>query len=124
MPDGFDKREMIEALKAEINLIRDGRYVPSVGEPGRQRRFFRDSITCLNVGLEKKQEPCDRCFLSRFVPPENLDKEIACHHIPLNSCGDTVASLEKEGDRVKLEAALLTWLYHTVARLEKEVARE
>ena len=118
-----DKRERIEALKLEISMIRDGRYNPSVHDPHREPRFFRDSITCLNVGLEEKKEPCSKCFLDQFVPPEHRDQEIACHYIPLNDRKETIALLEKTGDRDRLEAALLTWLYNTVARLEKELGQ-
>ena len=118
----FDPHEMIDALKMEIQLIRDGAYNPSVREPRREPRQFRDSVTCLNVGLREKREPCERCFLSLFVPPEHLDKREACHFIPLNEAGDTIDSLSREPDREKRNAMLLAWLNATIARLEKEVA--
>ena len=120
---GFDKREMIEQLKLEIEVIEKGGYYPSVRETRKQPRAFRDSVTCLNVGLEEKQHPCTSCFLIEFVPPELRHGEgDLCHKIPLNDRGDTVESLEREGDRDKLQAAILAWLKNTVARLEKEVA--
>jgi hypothetical protein len=120
----FDKKEMIDKLKLEIEVIRKGGYYPSVREPRREPRVFRDSVTCLNVGLEEKKEPCSSCFLIEFVPPEQRDKEDPCHHIPLNKRGDTVASLQSQGaGRDTLQAALLDWLYVTLAKLEKEVAR-
>jgi hypothetical protein len=118
----FDKREMIEKLKLEIAMVERGGYNPSVRDPRTDPRIFRDSITCLNVGLEHKKEPCSECFLIQFVPREHWDKEEPCHYIPLNSRGDTVVSLENDPDR--LQAALLGWLYTTLARLETEVARE
>ena len=83
----FDKREMIERLKLEISMIRDGGYNPSVRAPRKELRVFRDSITCLNVGLEVKKEPCTSCFLISFVPPEHRDKTEPCHYIPLNEIG-------------------------------------
>ena len=46
---------------------------------------------------------------------------MACHDIPLNDRGETLAALEAKGDPEKTEAALLSWLYKTVARLEKEI---
>jgi hypothetical protein len=118
---GFDKREMIEQLKLEIEVIERGGYHPSVREPRKSVRTFRDSVTCLNLGLEEKQHPCTSCFLVEFVPPElrNSGGDL-CHKIPLNDRGDTVESLE--GDPDKLQAAVLAWLKSTVARLEKEVA--
>ena len=54
----FDPREMIEKLKQEIRVIEEGGYYPSVREPRKAPRIFRDSVSCLNVGLEEKREPC------------------------------------------------------------------
>jgi hypothetical protein len=48
----FDKREMIEKLKLEIAMVERGGYNPSVHDPRTDPRIFRDSITCLNVGLD------------------------------------------------------------------------
>jgi hypothetical protein len=120
---GFDKREMIEQLKMEIVMIEKGRYSPSVREPRENPEIFRDSITCLNVGLEDKEHACSTCFLSEFAPPEvrNSTGDI-CHQIPLNAKGDTVESLKAEGDPQKLQATVLGWLKQTVAKLEEEVA--
>ncbi len=121
---GFDKKATIEALKLEIEFIEKGGYYPSVHDPHRQPRAFRDSIICLNLGLDEKREPCTSCFLTEFVPPHlregggNL-----CHKIPLNDRGDTVESLEREGNTDKLQAAVLGWLKRTVARLETEVSK-
>lgn len=119
-----DKREMIEQLKLEIEVIEKGGYSPSVREPRKELRPFRDSVTCLNLGLEEKEQPCASCFLADFVPPEfrYSSEGDLCHKIRLNAQGDTVESLEREGDRDKLQAAILAWLRNTIARLEKEVA--
>lgn len=116
----FDKRDVIEKLKLEAGILRDGGYNPSVRDPHTQPRIFRDSVTCLNVGLEVKKEPCDNCLLMLFVPPERRKLENPCHHIPLNEKGDTVASLEASGDRDKLEKTLLEWLETTVSREENK----
>jgi hypothetical protein len=116
----FDKQELIDRLKLEIDVIEKGGYYPSVREPRRELRIFRDSVSCLNVGLEEKKEPCIHCFLMEFVPPEHRDKEDPCHYIPLNEAGETVASLSAQGDRERLQDAVLQWLKTTVARLEAE----
>jgi hypothetical protein len=116
----FDKREMIENLKLEIAMVERGGYNPSVHDPRTDPRIFRDSITCLNVGLDQKREPCATCFLIQFVPREHWDKGMPCHYIPLNSRGDTVASLENDPDR--LQVALLGWLYTTLARLQTDIS--
>ena len=118
-----DKRQMIEQLKLEIEVIEKGGYSPSVREPRVEPRPFRDSVTCLNFALEDKQHECSSCFLAEFVPPELRDREgDLCHKIPLNARGDTVESLERENNRDKMRAAILSWLKTTVARLEKEVS--
>jgi hypothetical protein len=120
---GIDKKEMIRQLKFEIEMIEKGGYSPSVREARRSPEIFRDSITCLNVGLEEKEHPCSSCFLSEFAPPEvrNSSGDI-CHKIPLNENGDTVESLKAERDPNKLQANVLGWLKKTVAKLEQEAA--
>jgi hypothetical protein len=120
---GLDKKEMIEQLKFEIEMIEKGGYYPSVREPRQNPEIFRDSITCLNVGLEEKEHPCSSCFLSEFAPPEvrNSTGDI-CHKIPLNEKGDTVESLKAEDNPKKLQTTVLGWLKRTVTELEEEVA--
>jgi len=118
----FDKKEMIEKLKLEIEMIEKGRYFPSVREPRRNPEIFRDTITCLNVGLTEKKYPCSSCFLSEFVPPEFRDSGgIICHKIPLNEKGDTIESLKADDDPYKLQGAVLGWLRGTVKSLEDPV---
>lgn len=116
----FDRKETIEKLKMELEILEKGGYAPSVHEPYRMPRMFRDSVSCPNVGLEIKIEPCTHCFLMDFVPPEHCDKEDACHHIPLNSWGDTVASLDRPGNEAAVHEAVRGWLQRTIARLEEE----
>jgi hypothetical protein len=119
----IDKKEMIQQLKFEIQMIEKGGYHPSVREARHDPEIFRDSITCLNVGLEVKEHACSSCFLSEFAPPEvrNSNDDL-CHKIPLNEKGDTVESLKAEGDPYKLQATVLGWLKNTVAKLEQELA--
>jgi hypothetical protein len=120
---GIDKKEMIQQLKFEIQMIEKGGYYPSVREARHAPEIFRDSITCLNVGLEEKEHACSSCFLSEFAPAEvrNSSGDI-CHKIPLNEKGDTVESLKAEGDPYKLQATVLGWLKKTVAKLEQDLA--
>jgi hypothetical protein len=120
---GFDKKEMIEQLRFEIVMIEKGRYYPSVRGPRENAKIFRDSITCLNVGLEEKEHACTSCFLSEFVLPEvRSTTGDMCHKILLNEKGDTIESLKAEDDPQKLQITVLNWLKKTVARLEEEVA--
>ena len=118
------KRDMIDALKLELSILRDGGYYPPVHEPHAEPQIFRDSITCLNVGLEVKKEPCDHCFLMRFVPAGQRQESEPCHRIPLNASGETVASLHAAGDRERMEAALISWLQATIMGLEGDLERE
>jgi hypothetical protein len=120
---GFDKRQMVEQLRFEIQMIEKGGYYPSVGDPRRDPEMFRDSITCLNVGLDEKEHACTSCFLSEFAPPElRNSNEDVCHKIPLNEAGDTVDSLKAEGASDEIQDAVLAWLKKTVAQLEREIA--
>jgi hypothetical protein len=116
----FDKNEIIGKLRLELEILEGGGYSTSIEKPHWSPRIFRDSISCPNLGLEFKVEPCSECFLTYFVPPENRGKENACHHIPLNDRGDTVASLSEIGDDLQLQNALRTWLQNTITRLAKE----
>ena len=119
----FDKQELIQQLKFEIEMIEKGGYQPSVRDSHHVPEIFRESISCLNVGLEKKAQPCSNCFLSEFVPSELRDSGgDLCHKIPLNEKGDTIESLKEEEDPEKLRATVLRWLETTVANLEREVA--
>jgi hypothetical protein len=110
----FTKEEIIHKLKWELDILNMGGYAPS---QYRDARIFRDSINCPNLGLHSQVTPCSECFLNLFVPPEHRDKDTACHHIPLNERGDTVASLNRAGDNEKLQNALRTWLQKTISRL-------
>jgi hypothetical protein len=116
----FDKKEMLEKLKFELDILDKGGYEPSPYKPYRMPRVFRDSVSCPNVGLDIKIEPCSHCFLMEFVPLEHRDEENACHYIPLNEQGDTVASLDRPGNEHELQAALRAWLQKTIAELGKE----
>jgi hypothetical protein len=113
----FDKNEIIDKLKLELEVLEKGGYAPSVREPHREMRIFRDSVSCLNLGLEVKAEPCSDCYLMYFVPSEHRDKETPCHYIPLNKRGDTPASLGGTGDNEGLKDALRSWLQKTIFRM-------
>jgi hypothetical protein len=119
---GFNRQDLIDALKLEIEVIERGGYSPSVREPRKLPRIFRDSVSCLNMGLEQKVEPCAYCFLMEFVPEGFHDADEPCRYIPLNARGDTVASLEDAGRQEEAQELLLAWLRATVARLEAQVA--
>lgn len=114
-------RELIETLKMEILLLERGGYQPSVHQPHTDPKVFRDSLTCLNVGLDEKKEPCSSCILARFIPDELKSRPgDLCHLIPLNERGDTIESLTATGDTERMKEVVLAWLRRTVAQLEAE----
>ncbi len=87
------KEEIIEKLKLERSILADGGYGRSVRTPWRTNEYFRDSITCPNVGEEGKVHPCSECFWIDYVQPACKDLNFPCHFIPLNAEGDTIDSL-------------------------------
>ncbi len=117
-----DRRELIEMLKLEIEVIERGGYLPSVREPRKELKIFRDSISCPNLALEQKTTPCAHCWLAQYIPANHMDKEEPCHYIPLNDRGDTVASLVERGDAEGARRELLNWLRRRVTELEREAA--
>jgi hypothetical protein len=118
----FDPREILEMLRLEIEVIERGGYLPSVRDPRKELRIFRDSVSCPNLALENKVEPCVHCWLAQFIPAQHLDKEVPCHYIALNERGDTVASLLERGDAEGARTTLLGWLKRKVAELERQGA--
>jgi hypothetical protein len=118
-----DLQDMINQLKLERSILRDGGYGRSVHTATKAEQLFRDSITCLNVGQTVRKHPCSDCLLWEFVPKEGLEEDIPCHHIPLNGSSETIATLEEKGDREGAEEALLAWLNRTIASLEEELAK-
>jgi hypothetical protein len=115
-----DLNEILEQLKLERSILRDGGYGRSVRTPWKPTTLFRDSVTCLNFGEAVKKHPCDECLLWEWVPESGQQEDIPCHHIPLNAQGDTIATLE-HADRERAERALLDWIDTTIRRLEEKL---
>ena len=119
-----DLKEIIEQLKLERDILKNGGYGRSVRTPWRPTRLFRDSVTCLNFDEVVKRHPCNECLLWEWVPENHLNEDLPCHYIPLNDRGDSIASLEDEGDRGEAEKALLGWLDSVLEHLEAKLAQE
>jgi hypothetical protein len=113
------KEEILEKLKLERSILVDGGYGRSVRTPWRPSEYFRDSVSCLNMGESEKVHPCTECFSINYVHPAHRDKELPCHMIPLNAEGETIYSLLRIGDGEKLEQLLLEWLDTTIQREQK-----
>ena len=113
------REEIIEKLKLERGILADGGYGRSVRTPWRPTEYFRDSISCLNVGEAEQVHPCTDCFLINYVHPAQRGKKLPCHFIPLNPEGETIYSLLRIGDVEKLEQLLLEWLDTTIEQEQK-----
>ena len=116
-----DLPEIIEQLKLQRSILKDGGYGSSVRTPWKSLQLFRDSLTCLNFDELVKKHPCDECLLWDWVPEEHRDDDIPCHAIPLNAQGDSIASLEDAAEQDRAEQILLKWLDATIAHLEEKL---
>ncbi len=116
-----DPREILEQLKLERSILKDGGYGRSVRTPWKPTSLFRDSVTCLNFGETVRKHPCNECLLWSWVPESGQHEDIPCHHIPLNDLGDTIATLESGANREEAEQNLLNWLDATIQRLEEKL---
>jgi hypothetical protein len=119
-----DIKEIIDQLKVQRSILKDGGYGSSVRTPWKSLQLFRDSLTCLNFDEVVKKHPCSECLLWDWVPEEHRDDDIPCHAIPLNDQGDSIASLEDAAARDRAEQILLQWLDTTIAYLEEKLAKE
>jgi hypothetical protein len=118
------KEEIIQKLRLEKSILVDGGYGRSVRTPRRATQVFRDSITCPNVGESEKVHPCSECFLIEYVHPSCKDLNLPCHFVPLNTEGETIDSLVRQGDSEKLEQVLAKWIDATIKGLEQDQERE
>ncbi len=120
------KRDIITLLKLELGIIEAGGLGRSPREPWKPKSVFQYSVSCINHWVDPNHPPdtCEGCLLLQFVPDEHLHERVPCHHIPLNSAGETVESLVRRSDQEELEEALERWLKATIRRLEDEQARE
>ncbi|MGO8791332.1 MAG: hypothetical protein ACLQVL_28640 [Terriglobia bacterium] len=114
-----DLKKIIEQLKLQRDIVKDGGYGRSVRTPWKEERIFRDSITCLNIGEQVKKHPCNECLLWEWVPEDHKDEDIPCHFIPLDEQGKSIAELEDAGKHEEAEQALLVWLDSTIQKLEE-----
>jgi len=119
-----DLKDIINQLKLERDILKDGGYGRSVRTPWREEILFRDSVTCLNFGEEVEKHPCSECLLWDWVPEDHRYERIPCHFIPLNEQGKSIAELEAAGKRDEAEQALLAWLDSTIQKLEEKLGTQ
>ena len=118
-----DERDILEALKAELDHIEKGGYGRSVRTPQTPTSVFRDSLTCLNYGYPYRAHPCAECLLHDFVPDAERAESVPCHHIPLDAEGETVEELELADNQQLLEEKVKAWLRARISELEAERSR-
>ena len=112
-------QDVLEILKAELEFIDKGGYgVVDKQEMGAALTMFADSLTCLNYGYPYRVRTCVGCPLMEFVPEHKRASLMPCHHIPLDSSGQTVEEIEEKGSRTLMQEAVKTWLRQTISRIE------
>jgi hypothetical protein len=122
--------DALSTLKCELEFLNRGGYRTPIGR--------RQPLFCMETGADWKNpifiedspscpkekycacNPEGDCVLMSLVPAEQRHETLPCHHIPLNEHGETIATLEKSGDRKKVEVALKSWLEKNIERLESE----
>ena len=114
-----DRRDVLQVLRYELNFLEQGGYSRSLRQ-GRPISPFQDTLSCLNFGDPLRSHTCHECFLYDFVPDGSTTEDVACHFIPLDDSGNTVAKLLEAGEDRRLEDLLRSWLRRTITRLEQE----
>ena len=113
-----NRREMLDALRLELRFLETGGYEPSVHEPRKELSVFRDSPSCLNYALPVREHPCSECWLIDFVPAAQRNEAVPCHHIPLNERRDTIASMGRSGEDLRVQEAMRNRLRNKIEELE------
>lgn len=113
-------RELLSALKAELDFAEKGGYRSAARTPWRPKFIFQDSPTCLNFNTKENPRPCTECVLILLVPQERRGDKVPCRQIPLSERGDTIDFYYRTGTQVDLETALTSWLKATIQKLETE----
>jgi len=117
-----DERDILELLKDELDFIEKGGYGRSVRTPWQSKSTFQDSLSCINYGYPYRAHPCNECHLLDFVSPEHRNDDIPCHHIPLNTDGETIEDLEMRENQAKLERKVKEWLRAKIKEIETQRA--
>ena len=118
----MEKDDILEVLKFELEFLEQGGYGRSVRTPWKATSIFLDSISCLNFGEKERVHPCAECLLMDFVPEQDRETEVPCHHIPLNAKGETVDTVNRYDNQQDLEEKVKQWLRATIQRIEKQRA--
>jgi hypothetical protein len=115
-----ERRDILDILKGELEFIEKGGYDPTTDRPWIPTSMFQDSSTCLRLQRIAHESNCEDCALLPFVPPVLRSEEVPCHHIPLNSQGETVYTLERQSLHPEMEEIVKKWLSATIRQIEQE----
>ena len=118
------RTEIIDALKAELKFLDGGGYGTPFRSGLRPTLLFKDSPRCLNFNAEDPLQPCRKCMLMRFVPEDKQQERTPCHHIPMTSDGDTLASLYLSDTQSQIDTSFRTWIEGTIYELEQQLEKE
>jgi hypothetical protein len=116
-----DSRELLQILRFELNYLEQGGFDRDRALLGIESPFL-GTIACINYGDPLRPHACHECLLHQFVPEEQRTEDIPCHHIVLNSSGETIASLIECHDPARMRTALEDWLHNAIAKLENSEA--
>jgi hypothetical protein len=112
-----DLRGVLEILRFELNYLEQGGFDRDRSLLGTESPF-QGTFTCINFGDPLRTHACRECSLDQFVPADKQAEDIPCHHIRLNTAGETIAGLMKKNDPKRLVIVLEDWLRATIAQLE------
>jgi hypothetical protein len=113
-----DDRDLLAMLQEELDFIEKGGYGRSVSTPWLPKSVFQDSLSCLNYGYPYRAHPCTECHLLNFVPAEDRNQTVPCHHIKLDEAGTTIEHLDACDNQKKTEEALKKWLRARIDELQ------
>lgn len=85
-------RRLLQALREERDFFYSGGYGLPFRSAWRPTLLFRDSPTRINFSSPEALNPCQECALFPLVPSQKRNHAIPCHHIVLDSDGNTIAS--------------------------------
>lgn len=112
-----DERDLLEALKSELQFVQQGGYERSPHARWRLQFMFEDSPACPNFLTHENRIPCTEYVLIELVPPERRTEKIPCRYIPLKETCETLDYYYRCGTREELEEAYVEWLQRTIFRL-------
>jgi hypothetical protein len=112
-------RRLLQMLREERSFFRTGGYGRPFRSEWRPTLLFRDSPTCINFTSTGDLDPCRKCPLLLLVPPLKRDEAIPCHHIEIDSAGNTVAELYQRGSQKRLDQCYRDWLSAAIWGLEQ-----